>query len=101
MIITVFVSSIISDCLSTPIQSKLETWRKRISILDKEHSKSFKKIKAVVKKKSQAVEKLSKKVKKKTKKTFASKVFFSLLLTPALSFFPCFTSSGRKIVIQY
>ena len=64
-IITLFVSSIISDCLSTPIQSKLETWRKRISILDKEHSKSFKKIKAVVKKKSQAVEKLSKKVKKK------------------------------------
>jgi len=59
------LTSIISDCLSTPIQSKLETWRKRISILDKEHSKSFKKIKAVVKKKSQAVEKLSKKVKKK------------------------------------
>ena len=44
----------------------METWRKRISILDKEHSKSFKKIKVVVKKKSQAVEKLSKKVKKKT-----------------------------------
>ena len=43
----------------------METWRKRISILDKEHSKSFKKIKAVVRKKSQAVEKLSKKVKKK------------------------------------
>ena len=34
-------------------------------MLDKEHAKSYKKMKAVVKKKSQAVEKLSKKVKKK------------------------------------
>ena len=36
-----------------------------MTVLDKEHSKSYKKMKGVVKKKSQAVEKLSKKVKKK------------------------------------
>ena len=40
--------------------------RKRVTVLDKEHTKSFKKMKAVVKKKSQAVEKMSKKVKKKS-----------------------------------
>ena len=57
--------SILGDCLTTPIQSKLESWRKKVSVLDKEHSKSHKKMKGVVKKKSQAVEKLSKKVKKK------------------------------------
>ena len=58
-------SSILSDCLSTPVLSKLDTWRKRVSLLDKEHAKSHKKMKAVVKKKSSAVEKLSKKAKKK------------------------------------
>ena len=36
-----------------------------MSLLDKEHAKSHKKMKAVVKKKSSAVEKLSKKAKKK------------------------------------
>ena len=51
--------------MSTPVQSKLDTWRKRVSLLDKEHAKSHKKMKTVVKKKSSAVEKLSKKAKKK------------------------------------
>ena len=36
-----------------------------MSLLDKEHAKSHKKMKTVVKKKSSAVEKLSKKAKKK------------------------------------
>ena len=48
------------------MHSKMDTWKKRISILDKEHSKSHKKMKAIVKKKCQAVEKSSKKVKKKS-----------------------------------
>ena len=25
----------VTDCLTTPVQSKLDTWRKRVTVLDK------------------------------------------------------------------
>ena len=27
--------SMVTDCLTTPVQSKLDTWRKRVTVLDK------------------------------------------------------------------
>ena len=27
--------SMLTDCLTTPVQSKLDTWRKRVTVLDK------------------------------------------------------------------
>ena len=59
--------SSLSDCLTVPVQTKLESWRKKVVQLDREHSKQFKKIRTVVKKRSQAVGKLEKKVKKRNK----------------------------------
>ena len=62
-----FCFSSLSDCLTLPVQTRLENWRKKVGQLDREHSKQIKKMKEVVKKKSQAVVKMEKKVKKRTK----------------------------------
>lgn len=61
------LTSSLSDCLTVPLQTRLENWRKKVGQLDREHTKQFKKMKEVVKKKSQAVVKIEKKVKKRNK----------------------------------
>lgn len=61
------LTSSLSDCLNQPVQTKLDTWRKKVVQLDKQHAKQFKKMRAVVKKRNEAVGKLRKKVKKRTK----------------------------------
>ena len=53
--------------LTPPIQTKLDRWRKKVLQLDKEHSKHFKKMRAVLKKSNEVVGMLRKKVKKRAK----------------------------------
>ena len=65
--INVFLSSTLSACLTQPVETKLDSWRKKVVQLDREHAKQFKKMRAVVKKRSEAVGKMKKKVKKRTK----------------------------------
>ncbi|CAB4065214.1 MTSS1 [Lepeophtheirus salmonis] len=52
------------DCLVLPIQGKLEEWKKVAVILDKEHSKTYKKNRSQIKKKFDQVVRLRKKLKK-------------------------------------
>ncbi|XP_056156872.1 protein MTSS 1 [Lampris incognitus] len=54
----------LSDCLITPLELKIEEWKKVASQLDKDHAKEYKKARADIKKKSSDTVKLQKKVKK-------------------------------------
>ncbi|XP_057701250.1 protein MTSS 1 isoform X1 [Corythoichthys intestinalis] len=54
----------ISESLITPLEVKMEEWRKAASQLDKDHAKEYKKARADIKKKSSDTVKLQKKVKK-------------------------------------
>ncbi|XP_077428855.1 protein MTSS 1 isoform X2 [Vanacampus margaritifer] len=54
----------ISESLITPLEMKMEEWRKAASQLDKDHAKEYKKARADIKKKSSDTVKLQKKVKK-------------------------------------
>ena len=55
-------------CLSTPLQSKKEEWRRKIVQMDKNHSKQFKKVRTLLKKKSESLVKVEKKLKKNRNK---------------------------------
>ena len=57
-------SSGLTDCCSFPIQSKKEEWRRRVNHLEKDHSRQFKKTRAMLKKRAEAVVKIDKKLKK-------------------------------------
>ena len=59
-----FLFSALVDCFSFPIQSKMEGWKKSIMLLDKEHSKEYKKVRHSIKKKVDYMIKLRKKSKK-------------------------------------
>ncbi|KAM6979622.1 protein MTSS 1 [Aplochiton taeniatus] len=54
----------LSDGLITPLELKMEEWKKAASQLDKDHAKEYKKARADIKKKSSDTIKLQKKVKK-------------------------------------
>uniref|UniRef100_A0A667XJY6 MTSS I-BAR domain containing 1 n=1 Tax=Myripristis murdjan TaxID=586833 RepID=A0A667XJY6_9TELE len=54
----------LSDNLITPLELKMEEWKKVASQLDKDHAKEYKKARADIKKKSSDTIKLQKKVKK-------------------------------------
>ncbi|XP_061543722.1 protein MTSS 1 isoform X6 [Phycodurus eques] len=54
----------LSESFITPLELKMEEWRKAASQLDKDHAKEYKKARADIKKKSSDTVKLQKKVKK-------------------------------------
>ncbi|XP_041671957.1 protein MTSS 1 isoform X3 [Cheilinus undulatus] len=54
----------LSESLITPLELKMEEWKKGASQLDKDHAKEYKKARADIKKKSSDTIKLQKKVKK-------------------------------------
>ncbi|KAM6927293.1 LOW QUALITY PROTEIN: protein MTSS 1 [Xenentodon cancila] len=54
----------LSESLITPLELKMEEWKKVASQLDKDHAKEYKKARADIKKKSSDTVKLQKKVKK-------------------------------------
>ncbi|XP_062265064.1 protein MTSS 1 isoform X1 [Platichthys flesus] len=54
----------LSESLITPLELKMEEWKKAASQLDKDHGKEYKKARADIKKKSSDTIKLQKKVKK-------------------------------------
>ncbi|XP_053723558.1 protein MTSS 1 isoform X3 [Synchiropus splendidus] len=54
----------LSESLITPLELKMEEWKKVASQLDKDHAKEYKKARAEIKKKSSDTIKLQKKVKK-------------------------------------
>ncbi|XP_061833586.1 protein MTSS 1 isoform X1 [Nerophis lumbriciformis] len=54
----------LSESLITPLELRMEEWRKAASQLDKDHAKEYKKVRADIKKKSSDTIKLQKKVKK-------------------------------------
>ncbi|XP_035007882.1 protein MTSS 1 isoform X3 [Hippoglossus stenolepis] len=54
----------LSESLITPLELKMEEWKKAASQLDKDHAKEYKKARADIKKKSSDTIKLQKKVKK-------------------------------------
>ncbi|XP_060926321.1 protein MTSS 1 isoform X1 [Limanda limanda] len=54
----------LSESLITPLEMKMEEWKKAASQLDKDHAKEYKKARADIKKKSSDTIKLQKKVKK-------------------------------------
>ncbi|KAG7493545.1 metastasis suppressor protein 1-like isoform X1 [Solea senegalensis] len=54
----------LSESLITPLELKMEEWKKVASQLDKDHAKEYKKVRADIKKKSSDTIKLQKKVKK-------------------------------------
>ncbi|XP_051932374.1 protein MTSS 1 isoform X3 [Hippocampus zosterae] len=54
----------LSESLITPLELKMEEWRKAASQLDKDHAKEYKKARADIKKKSSDTVKLQKKMKK-------------------------------------
>ncbi|XP_071443680.1 SH3 and multiple ankyrin repeat domains protein 1 isoform X5 [Hetaerina americana] len=58
-------TSAIMDCLVTPLQEKLEDWKKSVINLDKEHSREYKKARAELKKKSTDTLRLQKKAARK------------------------------------
>ena len=62
-----FFGSALSNCLTQPLQSKLDTWKKKILQKDKDHAKYYKKMSTVVKKRSEIVGKLKRKAKKRSK----------------------------------
>ncbi|KAK3603931.1 hypothetical protein CHS0354_042942 [Potamilus streckersoni] len=57
-------TSAILDHLVTPIQERIEEWKKTVAQLDKEHAKDYKKARLEIKKAAQDTIKLQKKVKK-------------------------------------
>uniref|UniRef100_A0A1B6CYE7 IMD domain-containing protein n=1 Tax=Clastoptera arizonana TaxID=38151 RepID=A0A1B6CYE7_9HEMI len=60
-------SSAIMDCLVTPLQEKIEDWKKAVINLDKDHAKDFKRARAELKKRSTDTLRLQKKVRKGSK----------------------------------
>ncbi|XP_034058900.1 protein MTSS 1-like [Gymnodraco acuticeps] len=54
----------LSEGLVSPLELKMEEWKKVASQLDKDHAKEYKKARADIKKKSSDTIKLQKKVKK-------------------------------------
>uniref|UniRef100_A0A3Q1FGQ0 Metastasis suppressor protein 1-like n=1 Tax=Acanthochromis polyacanthus TaxID=80966 RepID=A0A3Q1FGQ0_9TELE len=54
----------LSESLITPLELKMEEWKKVASQLDKDHAKEYKRARADIKKKSSDTIKLQKKVKK-------------------------------------
>uniref|UniRef100_A0A3B3ZF98 IMD domain-containing protein n=1 Tax=Periophthalmus magnuspinnatus TaxID=409849 RepID=A0A3B3ZF98_9GOBI len=54
----------LSESLISPLEQKMEEWKKVASQLDKDHAKEYKKARADIKKKSSDTIKLQKKVKK-------------------------------------
>nr|CBN80637.1 Uncharacterized protein [Dicentrarchus labrax] len=62
--INVLHLSALSESLITPLELKMEEWKKVASQLDKDHAKEYKKARADIKKKSSDTIKLQKKVKK-------------------------------------
>ena len=42
--------SALLDCMILPMQDKMEDWRKHAAIMDKDHSKEYKKLRSDVKK---------------------------------------------------
>ena len=63
------LTSTLSACLTQPVETKLDSWRKKVVQLDREHAKQFKKMRVVVKKRIEILGKIKKKAKKKTKDT--------------------------------
>ncbi|KAL3860572.1 hypothetical protein ACJMK2_010677 [Sinanodonta woodiana] len=57
-------TSAILDHLVTPIQERIEEWKKTVAQLDKEHAKDYKKARLEIKKAAQDTVKLQKKVRK-------------------------------------
>uniref|UniRef100_A0A672RBM1 MTSS1-like protein n=1 Tax=Sinocyclocheilus grahami TaxID=75366 RepID=A0A672RBM1_SINGR len=57
-------TTVLMDNLITPLELKIEEWKKVASQLDKDHAKEYKKARAEIKKKSSDTIKLQKKVKK-------------------------------------
>ena len=55
------------ECLVSPLQDKLDDWRKINAQLEKEHSKEFKKLRTEVKKKKEQCQRTQKKLNKKAK----------------------------------
>ncbi|KAG7226649.1 hypothetical protein INR49_001819 [Caranx melampygus] len=71
----------LSESLITPLELKMEEWKKVASQLDKDHAKEYKKARADIKKKSSDTIKLQKKVKKgKTKLPPSSDIHHSAAL---------------------
>merc|ERR1712223_2315739 len=64
--------SALLECMILPLQDKLEEWRKNVGILDKEHAKEYKKIRAEVKKKWETSNRLKKKNSKSQKANSSS-----------------------------
>lgn len=54
----------IMDCLILPLQDKIEDWKKQVAIIDKEHTKEYKRCRAELKKRSTDTLRLQKKAKK-------------------------------------
>ena len=59
--------SALLDCMVMPMTEKLEDWRKTAAILDKDHSKEYKKLRSEVKKKWETASRMQKKRDKATK----------------------------------
>eukprot|EP00092_Neocalanus_flemingeri_P001540 GFUD01001642.1.p1 GENE.GFUD01001642.1~~GFUD01001642.1.p1 ORF type:complete len:701 (-),score=240.25 GFUD01001642.1:116-2218(-) len=58
------VTSLLDGCCTRPLQVRKEEWRERILQLERDHSKDFKKIQSLLKKKTESVKKMEKKMKK-------------------------------------
>ncbi|XP_053672757.1 homeobox protein 5 [Anopheles nili] len=56
----------IMDCLVLPLQEKLEDWKKHVNVIDKDHTKEYKRCRAELKKRSTDTLRLQKKAKKGT-----------------------------------
>ncbi|XP_055611102.1 mucin-2 isoform X10 [Uranotaenia lowii] len=54
----------IMECLIVPLQEKLEDWRKQVAIIDKDHTKEYKRCRTELKKRSSDTLRLQKKAKK-------------------------------------
>jgi len=59
------VARCLFHCCSLPIQGAKEEWRKKVLQMDKEHSKQFKKMRILLKKRSESIVKVEKKMKKR------------------------------------
>ncbi|XP_055686322.1 protein MTSS 2 isoform X2 [Lutzomyia longipalpis] len=68
----------IMDCLIAPLQEKIEEWKRQVAIIDKDHTKEYKRCRAELKKRSTDTLRLQKKARKGQSDTMQSLVNSSL-----------------------
>ncbi|XP_059616051.1 protein MTSS 1 isoform X3 [Phlebotomus argentipes] len=68
----------IMDCLIAPLQDKIEEWKRQVAVIDKDHTKEYKRCRAELKKRSTDTLRLQKKARKGQSDTMQSLVNSSL-----------------------